>query len=277
MPSSLKNLVDKPVNIPTEMEKIMKKVLIGLVIVLALIGGGVFLLFSNLDKIVETGIETAGTSTLGSQVEVGRVELDLIAGTASIYDFSIANPTGFSSAEMVSFDELTVSINLANTNGQNIHINSVVARSPHVLYESTDGTTNLDTVSARFESDAEDDEPQATDAAQIMLVIDSILIEDIKGTLSSDKLPNPVEVNLGDVTLSNLEGSPEELTKQIMAPVIAQIGSAAAQALVQQVTQLLGNTEAINEQVQEVRDRVQDVGDQAAEALESVGNLFNRD
>lgn len=52
-----------------------KKVLIGLVIILVLIGGGVFLLFSNLDKIVETGIETAGSSALGSRVEVGSVAM----------------------------------------------------------------------------------------------------------------------------------------------------------------------------------------------------------
>ena len=252
----------------------MKKVLIGLVVVLVLIGGGVFLLFSNLDKIVETSIETAGTNTLGSQVEVGSVAMDLIGGTASIYDFSIANPAGFSNAEMVSFDELTVSINLQNTNSENIHINSVVARSPHVLYESTDGNANMDVVSARF---ANEEGAESADANQIILVIDSILIEDIQGTLLSDKLPNPVEVSLGDVILSNLEGTPEELAEQIMGPVTAQVGAAAAQALVQQITDLLGNADVINEQVQEARDRVQDISDQAAEALESVGNLFNRD
>ena len=254
----------------------MKKVLIGLVVVLVLIGGGVFLLFSNLDKIVETSIETAGTNTLGSQVEVGSVAMDLIGGTASIYDFSIANPAGFSNAEMVSFDELTVSINLQNTNSENIHINSVVARSPHVLYESTDGNANMDVVSARFASE-EGAGAQSADSNQIMLVIDSILIEDIQGTLVSDKLPNPLEVSLGDVILSNLEGTPEELAEQIMGPVTSQVGAAAAQALVQQVTDLLGNADAINEQVQEARDRVQDISDQAAEVLESVGNLFNRD
>ena len=51
---------------------------------------------------------------------------------------------------MVSFEELSVSINLQNTSGNQIHINSVVARSPFVLYESVDGETNVDAVSARF-------------------------------------------------------------------------------------------------------------------------------
>ena len=127
-----------------------EKVLIAIaVLVVVMVGAGVFL-FSNLDKIVEAGIETAGTSTLGTAVEVESVELDLVGGTASIYGFSIANPTGFSNASMVSFEELSVSINLQNTSGDQIHINSVVARSPFVLYESVDGETNVDAVSARF-------------------------------------------------------------------------------------------------------------------------------
>jgi hypothetical protein len=255
----------------------MKKVLIGLVIVLILIGGGVFLLFSNLDKIVETGIETAGSSALGSRVEVGSVAINLTSGSASIYHFSVANPTGYSNAEMISFDELSVAIDLQNTNGQNVHVTSIVARSPHVLYESSGGVTNLDKVSERLDDGASAAEPQATDAANINIVIDSVLIENIQGTLLSDRLPAPVEVSLGDVRLNNLEGDPEELAQQIMAPVISQIGTAAAQALAQSITELLENAEAINEQVQDARDKIEDVSNQASEALESVGNLFKRD
>ncbi len=254
----------------------MKKVMIGLVIILVLIGGGVFLLFSNLDKIVEAGIETAGTSAIGSQVEVGSVAIDLPAGSASIYNFSIANPAGYSNAQMISFDELSLAINLQDTNGQNIHITSIVGRSPHVLYESDSGVTNLDTVSARFDSDEPAAEPQADDSA-INIIIDSVLIENIQGTLLSDRLPRPVDVSLGDVRLNNLNGTPEELAQQIMAPVISQVGRAGAQALARSISQLVENAEAINEQVRDARDRVDDAKNQASEALDSVGNLFKRD
>ena len=238
-----------------------------------------FLLFSNLDKIVETGIETAGSSALGSRVEVGSVAIDLTSGAASIYNFSVANPTGYSNAEMISFDELSVAIDLQNTNSQNVHVTSIVARSPHVLYEASGGVANLDKVSERFDDGSSAAEPQGADSANIniVIVIDSVLIENIQGTLMSDRLPSAVEVSLGDVRLNNLEGDPEELAQQIMAPVISQIGTAAAQALAQSITELLENAEAINEQVQDARDQIDDVTNQASEALESVGNLFKRD
>lgn len=256
----------------------MKKVLIGLVVVVVLIGGGVFLLFSNLDKIVETGIETAGTRTLGTPVEVGGVDLDLVGGAASIFDFSIANPVGFSNADMVSFDELSVAINLQDTSSERVHINSVVARSPFVLYETVDGKSNIDAVSSRFSS-----EPQESES-QIMLVIDSIVIENIKGTLNSSRLPSDVDVDLGDIRLSNLEGYPNELAQQIMKPLLSQVGATAAKALVQATTELLGDAanqvgeqlQNANEQLEGAKDQLQDAQDAANETLDKVGNLFKK-
>jgi uncharacterized protein involved in outer membrane biogenesis len=248
----------------------MKKVLIAIaVLVVVIVGAGVFL-FSNLDKIVEAGIETAGTSTLGTAVEVESVELDLVGGTASIYGFSIANPTGFSNASMVSFEELSVSINLQNTSGDQIHINSVVARSPFVLYESVDGETNVDAVSARFDSEEEVAE-ESDDSAAINLIIDSIVIEDIQATLISGFLPEPVDVGLGDIRLNDLEGSPDDIASEIMSPLLAQVASAAAQALVQATADILSNA------AEGAADALEGVADQASEALESVGNLFKRD
>jgi len=263
------------------MEEKMKKVLIGLVIVVALIGGGVVLLFSNLDKIVETGIETAGSNTLGTQVDVGSVSLDLVGGSASIFDFSVSNPVGYSNADMVSFDELTVAIDLQNTSSEQVHIRSVVARSPHVLYGSEGGTSNMDTVTARLES-GETATAEESEAPQVMLIIDSILVENIRGTLVSDKLPTPAEVSLGDVRLSGLQGYPDELAEQIMDPILSQIGAVAAQAMVQAITDQLGAAaDQLNEQLEgagsDLQESLDDVSSKANEALESVGNLFKKD
>lgn len=266
----------------------MKKIAIALaVIVVIVIGAGVFL-YSNLDKLVEAGIETAGTSTLGTAVEVGSVELDLVGGSASIYEFSIANPAGFSNASMVSFEELSVRIDLQDTSSEQVHINSIVARSPVVLYETVEGESNVDTVSARFDSETETTEDSA-DSSAINLIIDSLVIEDIQATLISGLLPNPMDVGLGDIRLDNLEGTPDEISSQIMAPILAQVSAAAGQALVQAAGALLSDAaeqvqeqvqeqlEGAQEQVEEAQEILDDVTDQATEALENVGNLFNRD
>ena len=63
----------------------MKKVFIALAVIIVLLGGVVYFVFTNLDKIVETAIETAGSQALGTPVEVGSVELNLMGGTAAMW------------------------------------------------------------------------------------------------------------------------------------------------------------------------------------------------
>jgi len=80
-----------------------------------------------------------------------------------------------------------------------------------VLYERANGTTNIDTVSARFANseDQQTVEP-ASDEAAVRLNIDSILIEDIQAHMASEGVPD-LTINLGDINLQNLQGTPDEI------------------------------------------------------------------
>jgi len=136
-------------------------------------------------------------------------------------------------------------------------------------------------VTARLES-GETATAEESEAPQVMLIIDSILVENIRGTLVSDKLPTPAEVSLGDVRLSGLQGYPDELAEQIMDPILSQIGAVAAQAMVQAITDQLGAAaDQLNEQLEgagsDLQESLDDVSSKANEALESVGNLFKKD
>jgi len=91
----------------------LKKILISLGVLVVLLGGGVFYLLSNLDEIVRTAIEDYGSEAVGSQVSVGAVEISLREGSASIFNFSIANPPGFSDEDMLRFAELSVALDWA--------------------------------------------------------------------------------------------------------------------------------------------------------------------
>ncbi len=250
----------------------MKKVLIALVVVLVLLAGGIYFVFSNLDSLVETAIETAGSRTLGTDVQVDSVSLDLLAGSASIYGFSIANPAGFTDETLASFEELSVVIDVQNLSADNIHIFSIVSRSPHVFYENRDDRTNTDTITERLGGQEEGAAGEAS-GSQPTIRVDSVLIENIRGTLQDDRLPSAVDVSLGDINLSNLNGKPDELAEQIMAPVLTQVGAAAAQALVRSVTELLQNSEELQSRVEEGRQQLEEA---AGNALNRVGNLFNR-
>lgn len=266
----------------------MKKVLIGLLVVVLLIGGGVFYVISNLDGIVKDAIETAGTGAIGSSVTVGTVDLDLMNGTAAIYDFSIANPTGFSNQAMVSFAELSISLDLNNLSGEVIGIRSIVARDPYIRYESVDGVSNLDTVNERLAGDSSEATSTESSAEAPDLAIASILIENIQASLDTDLLPSPLDVNLGDIRLENLSGSPEEISSQIMKPVISQLTASATRAVLSALAGMdLNDLQAVA--TQGVGDKVDELQEQATDAIddalgegvgdslkEGLGNLLGR-
>ncbi len=199
----------------------MKKVILGILVVLVLlIGGAIYLVYTNLDMLVERGIETAGTEAAGTPVQVDSVELDLLGGSAIIRGFTLANPDGFSDAAMLSFDELAVVIDLARMTQQSISIVSITALNPHLLYETHEGASNLDAVRDRLAS--EEPAPEQP-GPEMNIEIGSIVIEDISATVSSELMPEPAEVDLGDIRLQDLSGTPNEIAQAVLRPLLTQL------------------------------------------------------
>lgn len=258
----------------------MKKVLAGLLILVVIFVGGVFLLVSNLDNIVKNVIETAGTNAIGSEVLVGEVELDLLNGIATIRNFSVANPQGFSDQLMIQFDELSIAIDIDSLSGPVTRIDSIIARNPYVLYEIQDGTSNLDAVSARFADDESSADEASGYSGSPQIAIGQITIEGIQASLLSDNLPTALNVNLGTINLQNLEGTPDSIAQQIVRPLMAQLAGNAALALVQATAELLTDNlqQKAGESLEQLEDNLRDAVDDVIgeDIREGLGNLLRR-
>lgn len=253
--------------------KTLLKIVVGLiVVVILLVGGGLYYVYSNLDALVERGIETAGTSAAGTQVAVDSVDLDLLAGSAIIRGFTLANPEGYSDAAMLSFDELAVVIDISSMSrsGGTIPITSITSRNPHLLYETHDGVSNLDTIRERLASDSAEPAPEST-GPEPQIEIGSIVIEGIGATVSSDLLPSPAEVELGDVRLQNLSGTPAEIAQQVLRPLLTQLAANAGRIA---LTLIPEDLRAAGTAVRDAAEaRVEQAGDAVREGL---GNLLRR-
>lgn len=266
----------------------MKTAFISLLIILGLLVGGGYYLFTNLDAIVQRQIEAYGTQAVGSDVSVASVDINLAAGRASIEGLTVANPEGFSDAAMLGFQELSVTLDLANLSRESIGITSIVARNPRVLYEHSGNTSNLDVVAERFARDPAATEEPAASGSDIQLVIDSIQIDDIGASVSSSRLPRVVEVGLGDISLENLSGTPTEIAEQIMRPVIEQLSRNAASAVIAAAAEVTQQEleAAGQEALQQAEDRLDEVEDSVNQRLdetigedlrEGLGDLLQRD
>jgi hypothetical protein len=123
----------------------MKRVLIGVVVVLVLlVAGGVYYTLSTLDAIVKGGIEHYGSEMTGCRVRVGSVRIELMTGKGTIRGLRISNPSGFSSKDAFSLGEITVQFLPGGINETPLVIQQVVIAEPEVEFEvAGDGRINL--------------------------------------------------------------------------------------------------------------------------------------
>ena len=207
----------------------MKKLFYAFLVLLVLAISAVILLVNNLDSLVRRAIEVAGTNALGTEVNVGSVELDLAAGSATLLNFSIANPSGFSNQDMVRFDELHLAIDVASLNSEVVRIQSVRSVNPYLHYELQGTRSNIDALRERFPAQSTPAQP-ATSNRDPVIAVDSIRIAGIQGRVQSDLLPQAVNINLGDVQIPAVQGTPDQLARQIAIPLLTQLGRNASNA-----------------------------------------------
>lgn len=252
----------------------MKKILLAVLLLVLAAGGGLYYVYSNLDRLVQQGIELAGSEALGTQVSVERVELDLAGGAARVYGLAIANPEGFSDNALFAVREAAVVLDLARLERRHIGIHAIEAQQPQVYFERREGVSNIDVL--RQQLAGADEQPAAPAAsvadAPLQLSIGTVVIEQIEAMLDVEGLPAPVPASLGDVRLQDLSGTPEEVAQQILDPLLRQIGSQAATNLLKvSAGSLLDSAAELG------RSALDKAGDAGARLRDSFNNLLQKD
>ncbi len=123
----------------------LKKILIGLGVVVLLLAAGAWFGFSNLDRIVRAAVEKYGTLAAQTEVKLDRVHLSITTGEGSLSGLSVANPQGFSSNKAFNLGAVSVALDTGSIRGNGpIVIRQVIIDKPQVSFElSNDGSTNL--------------------------------------------------------------------------------------------------------------------------------------
>ncbi len=232
----------------------MRKILIGLGILLViLLSIGVYLV-TNIDSIVKSRIERTGSRIAGVPVSVGAVNISLSKGTATLTDLTVANAPGFSDKPSMNFAEISVSIDV--TSGV---IRRVYSSQPTILVEGPALSTNIDVLRKNViaatsdsntnngqddmsgQSDGEDGKDEAkTDSRSpdaeekepsMIFTIDLIEIEQAGVGLQLEELDKPLQLTLDQLQLNNLSGTRSEITRQILDQLTDKILTAVHEQL----------------------------------------------
>lgn len=123
----------------------MRKLLIGLVMLIVIIFVAFFFVWKNLDSIVKTAIETYGSEVTKTAVHVGTVRIDLKAGQATITGLSVANPKGFSDPYIFELGRISTRVDTTAIDKNPIVIDEIHISAPTVVYEiNKQGVSNVE-------------------------------------------------------------------------------------------------------------------------------------
>lgn len=200
----------------------MKKLLIGLIVIVVIIGVGVY---TQLDAIIKSGVETAGPEALHVGVTVDSVSISPFSGEVKVSKLSVGQPEGYGEGPMMQLGEFMMKVETASLINDHVIIDEIILDQPLFDARIIGGKSNFQAVQQRLETD----EGASSD---ITLTIRKFVVRGAALSVSNDSLLKVDEdISLADFTLTNLgtdeKGlSPKEIARHVMDTLQPQIAKA---------------------------------------------------
>lgn len=210
----------------------MKKLLIGLVVLVVILIGAAYFLLGNLDNIVKAAIEKYGSEVTQTRVGVGGVRIGLSDGLGSITNLKIENPKGFKSDYLFHMDNIGVQLDLENISKDVIVVYQILIDGPSIIYELGKGGSNIDAIKKNVDVYT-GSSSDSGDSSGPKLIIDNLIIKNgdvkvtsniVKGKTLSTKLP---AIHMRDIGKDTGGAAPAEVAKKVITVLTKQVGAAA--------------------------------------------------
>lgn len=226
-----------------------KKIGIAFAVLLLLIAGAAYFLFSNLDSLIKTAIEKYGSAATQTTVSVNGVHLSLTSGAGSISGISISNPAGYSSNQALTLGKAAVQVDTSSIAGNGpIVIDTVTIAQPHVTYEVKglgDGS-NLQTIQHNVQayaggSGGQQPAPQQSGSPGRKEIIKDLYVTGGQISVAATALNGrSLTVPLPDIHLTNIGqnsggATAAEVANQVLGAITSEATKAASSALTQQL------------------------------------------
>jgi len=206
----------------------MKNAIAFLLVLVLVVGVGVWYFVSfRMDSMIASEIETGASASLGTQVTVGGVKTDIKGGTLTVANVTIANPPGFKNKNAFRLNHIEAAVDYSNYD-----IKRVVIEKPEIVIEELGGETNFSRMMAEIEKQGSKPDPdpdQATDGKQEpIIVIHHFRMNESRGSFESESLDKYSNLEIDAIELSNIKGTPSEVTEVIATKIINEIAKEAA-------------------------------------------------
>lgn len=262
----------------------MKKILIiGAILVVAVVGVGVYVLVSSLDSVVKAAVEQIGSDATGTQVSLNNVEISPTSGFGALRGFRMTNPKGFAEGDAFKFDEISVTIDVTTVLSDPVVIKEIVIDKPEITYAIGDGTSNVDEIQKNVNDYAgaggESSGGGASEGPN--LIIQDLYMRNGTVTVSAPAMTKEtLSAPLPDIHLTNIgeEGrgaTPGEVARQTMAAVAASakqaVQSVDVDALLKGAGEMAGEAQKkLEEATEGAGEGAKGAADEATEGLKKL-------
>lgn len=205
----------------------MKKLLIALLVIIVIIGIGLFVFVGKMDALVKDVIEKEGSAALGSPVKVESVVTDLKNGSAVLSNFTISNPAGYKAANAIEVKSFSASVDYRNQIIKDIEINN-----PIINAEQKGDKNNFQDLLQSMPA-TEEEEVAVTEGGDTEITIQQFALRKATVNLiTSDLAVGEMKFELGDrsfvmddFVMNDLTGTVTELTDVVIERLTSHVSS----------------------------------------------------
>lgn len=222
----------------------MKWIIRIVVVLVVLVAALVWFAFSQMDRLVKAGIETATPPVVLTAVTVGEVKLSPFSGSGLIENFVIANPEGFSGPYALRIGKADVALDTSASNPEKIVLKHIHLIDPEIHLEVGLNGTNLKQIAKNAEAFAGGEAkaqpaaaaaqtqsaPDAPPEKALKLQINELIIRGARVSAGTSLVQGAkAEATLPEIRLSDIGSGPEGISPAALtAKVLSVLSTEAA-------------------------------------------------
>lgn len=182
-----------------------KKILWTLAIIFVLLVSGLLIVWSRLDSIVRTVVQSQSQEQLKVPTQLAGANVSLMGGAVSLTDLVIGPPAGFKD-NIFTLGEVGVKVSYGELSKQPVHIQSINLDKPRLVLEQSGGKFNIKALMDNLPKAEPTD--TSKDSSTMRLIIDSLTISDatvvIKPGLGLAGLDKDIEIKIPTLQMKNI-------------------------------------------------------------------------
>lgn len=257
----------------------IKKLLLGVAILVVLVIIGIVIAVSYIDSIAKSGIENATTTALGVKTTLGGIDIAILGGECEMDELKIANPPGYKSAHFFSMDHAEIAVKLGTLRQDKVVIPRLELEGLDINLEKQQGKSNYEVILDNLKKQQSTEPTPEEKKEGKKYVIERLVIRNTTvHTTLFDTVPMPVvipEIVLTDVGSDSDTGLLlDQLSGTVVEAVMGSVYSLAGSQLPPEIAGPLGESlqslGGIGEGGFKIIEGLGQIGDDPEKALDNI-------